>query len=128
LQAAPEYAHAEAGMIAWEPFSGAGAARTMCSKRGNSRSGCRTTSDSFHIPTRPSMAFHGNLQVAIREAKTLIEAGSHIAFFAPTTGESSAGRRVYRILGFPYQIDLAGDRAPEYLRERAQSRQRSGVR
>ncbi len=45
------------------------------------------TSDSFHIPTRPSMAFHGNLQVAIREAKTLIEAGTRMAFFAPTAGE-----------------------------------------
>ena len=29
---------------------------------------------SFHIPTRQSMAFHGNLQVAIKEAKTLLEA------------------------------------------------------
>ena len=42
--------------------------------------------NSFHIPTRPSLAFHGNLQFAIKEAKTLIEAGMHIAFFAPTAG------------------------------------------
>ena len=33
------------------------------------------------------MAFHGNLQVAIKEAKTLLEAHTKLAFFAPTTGE-----------------------------------------
>ncbi|MEP6716989.1 MAG: transcription-repair coupling factor, partial [Terriglobia bacterium] len=76
---------------------------------------------SFHIPTRPSMAFHGNLQFAIREAKTLIEAGSKLAFFAPTTGEIERLADIFSEYSVPYQIDLAGDRAPDYLRERAQS-------
>jgi transcription-repair coupling factor (superfamily II helicase) len=76
---------------------------------------------SFYIPTRPSMAFHGNLQVAIREAKTLLEAGSRLAFFAPTTGEIERLADIFSEYSVPYQIELAGDRAPEYLRERAQS-------
>ncbi len=76
---------------------------------------------SFHISTRPSMAFHGNLQVAIRESKTLIENGTRIAFFAPATGEIERLADVFAEYSVPFQIDLAGDRAPEYLRERAQS-------
>ncbi len=76
---------------------------------------------SFYIPTRPSMAFHGNLQVAIREAKTLIEAGSKLAFFAPTTGEIERLADIFSEYSVPYQVELAGDRTPEYLRERAQS-------
>ena len=32
----------------------------------------------FHIPTRPSMAFHGNMQVAIAEARTLVAGGEYI--------------------------------------------------
>src|SRR5262249_26497548 len=39
--------------------------------------------ESFHISTRPAMSFHGNLQFAIREAKTLLESGVNLAFFAP---------------------------------------------
>jgi transcription-repair coupling factor (superfamily II helicase) len=75
----------------------------------------------FHIPTRPSMAFRGNLQVAIKEAKTLLEANTKLAFFAPTTGEIERLADVFSEYSVPYQIDLAGDRAPEYLRERAHS-------
>jgi transcription-repair coupling factor (superfamily II helicase) len=75
----------------------------------------------FHIATRPSMAFHGNLQVAIREAKTLIEQGRRIVFFAPATGEIERLADVFSEYSVPYRIDLAGERAPEYLRERAQS-------
>jgi len=75
----------------------------------------------FHIPTRPSMAFHGNLQVAIREAKTLLEAGTKLAFFAPATGEIERLADIFAEYSVPYQFDLAGDRAPEYLRERAQA-------
>jgi len=39
-------------------------------------------SHSLHIATRPSMAFHGNMQVAIAEARTLVEQGQRVAFFA----------------------------------------------
>ena len=29
-----------------------------------------------HIATRPSLSFHGNMQVAIAEARNLVEAGN----------------------------------------------------
>src|SRR4029077_14955995 len=76
--------------------------------------------NTFHIATRPSLAFHGNLQFAIKEAKTLIEAGSHIAFFAPTAGELERIADVFTEYGVPYQIDLGGRVVQEHLRERAQ--------
>ena len=118
LQAAPEYAHAEAGMIAWEPFLERARTHDVVETRlieiGDAGE------NSFHIPTRPSLAFHGNLQFAIKEAKTLIEAGSHIAFFAPTAGELERIADVFTEYGIPYQIDLGGGVVPEHLRERAQ--------
>jgi transcription-repair coupling factor (superfamily II helicase) len=77
--------------------------------------------DSFYFPTRPAMAFHGNLQVAIREAKTLLESGTRLAFFAPTAGEIERLADVFSEYSLPWQIDLGGERVPEYLRERAQS-------
>ncbi len=75
----------------------------------------------FEISTRPSMAFHGNLQVAIREAKNLLESGRRLAFFAPTLGEIERLADVFSEYSVPYQIDLAGERPPEHLRQRAQS-------
>ena len=118
LAAAPEFAHAEAGMIAWEGFLELARAHDIVETRlieiGHE------VENSFHIPTRPSLAFHGNLQFAIKEAKTLIEAGLHIAFFAPTAGELERIADVFTEYGVPYQIDLGGGVVPEHLRERAQ--------
>ena len=129
LQAAPEYANAEAGMIAWEPFLAKARAHDVIETRLiDTRQGVMgqdpadpggDDNDSFHIPTRPSLAFHGNLQFAIKEAKTLIEAGSHIAFFAPTAGELERIADVFTEYEIRYQIDLGGI-VPEHLRERAQ--------
>ena len=62
------------------------------------------------------MAFHGNLQVAIREAKTLLEARLRLAFFAPTAGEVERLADVFSEYSVPYQIDLGGEQVPEYLR------------
>ncbi len=67
------------------------------------------------------MAFHGNLQVAIREAKTLLEAGVRLAFFAPTSGEVERLADVFGEYSIPYQIDLGGEQVPEYLQQRTQS-------
>jgi transcription-repair coupling factor (superfamily II helicase) len=77
--------------------------------------------NTFYISSRPSMAFHGNLQVAIREAKTLLEAGVRLAFFAPTSGEVERLADVFGEYSIPYQIDLGGEQVPEYLRQRTQS-------
>jgi len=75
----------------------------------------------FHISSRPSMAFHGNLQVAIREARTLVESGYRLAFFAPTAGEVERLADVFAEYSVPWQIDLGGEPVPEHLRQRAQA-------
>jgi transcription-repair coupling factor (superfamily II helicase) len=77
--------------------------------------------NSFYISSRPSMAFHGNLQVAIREARTLLEAGVRLAFFAPTSGEVERLADVFGEYSIPYQIELGGEQVPEYLQQRTQS-------
>ncbi|HEY3825622.1 MAG TPA: transcription-repair coupling factor [Bryobacteraceae bacterium] len=80
-----------------------------------------TDQNTLYISSRPSMAFHGNLQVAIREAKTLLESGVRLAFFAPTSGEVERLADVFSEYSIPYRIDLGGEQIPEYLRERTQS-------
>jgi len=82
--------------------------------------GVASGSDSFYIPTRPSLSFHGNLQIAIREAKTLLEAGTRLAFFAPSSGEVERLAEMFAEYSLPCRIDLGGERLPEYLQQRFQ--------
>ena len=73
-----------------------------------------------HISTRPAMSFHGNMQVAIAEARTLVENGSRVAFFAPSNGEIERLADILNEYGVPYQLGLEQfDSPPAYLAERA---------
>jgi transcription-repair coupling factor (superfamily II helicase) len=73
-----------------------------------------------HISTRPTMSFHGNMQVAIAEARTLVEAGNQVAFFASSNGEVERVADILNEYGVPYQLGLEHfDSAPAYLAERA---------
>jgi transcription-repair coupling factor (superfamily II helicase) len=75
---------------------------------------------SYHIPTRPAMAFHGNMQVAIAEARTLADAGSRVAFFAGSAGEVERVADIFNEYGVPYQLGLdQAESTPEYLAGRA---------
>ncbi len=74
----------------------------------------------LHIPSRPSLAFHGNMQVAIAEARTLVEAGNRVAFFASSTGEVERVADILNEYGVAYQLGLEQvDSTPAYLAERA---------
>jgi transcription-repair coupling factor (superfamily II helicase) len=74
----------------------------------------------FHVPTRPAMTFHGNMQVAIAEARNLVESGQRVAFFAATTGEVERLADILNEYGLTYQLGLEqGDSTPAYLAERA---------
>ena len=73
-----------------------------------------------HISTRPSMAFHGSMQVAVAEAKTMVEHGYRVAFFAPTNGELERLADILREYSVPFQLGLApNEAASPYLAERA---------
>ena len=108
-------------MLDWDEFNGLAADRSVLEMRQLDMGQPDVERDAFHISTRPSMAFHGNLQVAIREAKTLLESGNRLAFFAPTAGEVERLADVFGEYSVPYQIDLRGERVPEYLQQRTQS-------
>jgi transcription-repair coupling factor (superfamily II helicase) len=76
--------------------------------------------DAPHLSTRPSMAFHGSMQVAVAEAKTLVEQGYRVAFFAPSNGELERLADILREYSVPFQLGLApNEAASPYLAERA---------
>jgi transcription-repair coupling factor (superfamily II helicase) len=76
--------------------------------------------EGLHIATRPSMAFHGNMQVAIAEARTLVESGQRVAFFAFSTGEVERIADILNEYGIAYQLGLEQvESTPAYLAERA---------
>ncbi|MEX2261610.1 MAG: transcription-repair coupling factor, partial [Bryobacteraceae bacterium] len=75
---------------------------------------------SLHFSSRPSMAFHGNMKVAIAETRTLIEAGARVVFFAATAGEVERLADVFKEYGVGYQLGIdTSQTTPEYLANRA---------
>ncbi|MBV8551796.1 MAG: transcription-repair coupling factor [Acidobacteriaceae bacterium] len=60
----------------------------------------------FHIPTRPSLTFQGNMPVAVAEARNLIEQGNRVAFFAASVGELERLADVLQEYAVPYQLGV----------------------
>lgn len=115
----------EAGMLTWPEFARLAESRCVLEVR-QLDIGESPARESFYISSRPSMAFHGNLQVAIREAKTQLEAGARLMFFAPTSGEVERLADVFSEYSLPWQIHLGGEQVPDYLQQRVQS-QSAGI-
>ena len=77
-------------------------------------------SNAPHIASRPSLAFHGSLQVAVAETKTMVEKGYRVAFFAPSNGELERLADILSEYSMPFQLGLASNEAASpYLTERA---------
>ena len=75
---------------------------------------------SFHIPSQPSMAFHGNIRVAVAEARNLAASGHRVVFFAPSTGEIERLADIFHEHETPFQPGIEpSEAAPPYLAERA---------
>jgi transcription-repair coupling factor (superfamily II helicase) len=107
----------ESAMLDWDRFRSIVSRGSLLEMRQLDLS--EASMDVCHIASRPSMAFHGNLQVAIREAKSLLEAGWRLAFFAPASGEVERLADVFSEYSVPWQIDLGGEQVPEHLRHSA---------
>ena len=60
----------------------------------------------FHISTRPSLSFKGNMQVAVAEARNLVEEGNRVAFFANSNGELERLADVLQEYGVPFQLGV----------------------
>ncbi len=75
---------------------------------------------SAHIATRPAMTFHGNMKVAVSEARTAVERGGKVVFFAPSSGELERMADILQEYSVPFQLGLdPSETAPQYLAERA---------
>jgi transcription-repair coupling factor (superfamily II helicase) len=106
---------AEANFYAWEPFESVLASRPVLELRE-----LDLDPTNPRIATRPSLAFHGNMQVAVAEARTMVEQGYRVAFFAPTHGELERLADILREYSVPFQLGLApNEAASPYLAERA---------
>jgi transcription-repair coupling factor (superfamily II helicase) len=73
-----------------------------------------------HVATRPTMAFHGNMQAAIGETRNLVEQGHRVVYFAPAIGEIERLADILHEYQVPFQLALdPADHPSPYLTERA---------
>ena len=110
----PHYCPPERVFFTWEELTEAAAGLPQAEMRE-----LDTGSHALHIPTRPAMAFHGNMPAAIAEARTLVDAGYQTAFFCATTGEVERMADIFHEYNVPYQLGLdSSETTPEYLARR----------
>jgi transcription-repair coupling factor (superfamily II helicase) len=78
-----------------------------------------------HLPaesshSRPSLAFHGNVQAAVAEARNLVEQGYRVVFFAQSSGELERLADIFQEYAVPFQLGLdPADATRPYLAERS---------
>jgi len=76
--------------------------------------------ESLYIPTRPSSTFHGNMQIAVSEAKSMVAKGTRVAFFASSSGELERLADIFQEYSVPFQAAVeADDSARQYLADRS---------
>jgi transcription-repair coupling factor (superfamily II helicase) len=70
--------------------------------------------------SRPSLAFHGNIQAAVAEARNLVEQGYRVIFFARSLGELERLADIFQEYSVPFQLGLdPADATRPYLAERS---------
>lgn len=75
--------------------------------------------NAIELGTRPSIAFRGNIRMAVDEARTLVQTGHRVVFFATSLGEVERFADVFSEYKVPYQVILPPDEVmPKYLSER----------
>jgi transcription-repair coupling factor (superfamily II helicase) len=75
---------------------------------------------SHEVTSRPSLAFHGNIQAAVAEARNLVEQGYRVVFFGRSSGELERLADIFQEYGVPFQLGLdPADATRPYLAERS---------
>jgi transcription-repair coupling factor (superfamily II helicase) len=73
----------------------------------------------LQIATRSSIAFHGNIQMAVSEGRSVIERGGRAVYFAPSTGELERIADILQEYRVPFQLGIdSTESTPQYLAER----------
>ncbi len=74
----------------------------------------------WQLRSRPSMAFHGNMPVAVAEVRNIVEKGGRAVFFAATNGELERLADIFQEYAVPFQLgrEPSGE-ASQFLAERA---------
>lgn len=97
----------EANFANWDELQASLSQRTRLGIRQLEVAGAdHSAVESFEIATRPSLAFSGNMPVAVAEARSLIDNGNRIAFFATSSGEVERIADVLQEYSLPYQLGL----------------------
>jgi transcription-repair coupling factor (superfamily II helicase) len=109
----------EKGFFTWEELREIASTRTSVALRE-----LDVVTDPFaqplHISTRPSMTFHGNIQVAVAESRSIVENGGRVVFFAPSNGELERLSDIFSEYKIPFQLGLdTSETTAPYLAERA---------
>ncbi|MBI3279491.1 MAG: transcription-repair coupling factor [Acidobacteria bacterium] len=79
-----------------------------------------TDAQPLHIPTRPSISFHGNMQIAVAETRNIVERGGRVLYFAASPGELERLADILQEYRVPYQLGVESTESlPGYLAERA---------
>ena len=72
------------------------------------------------VHSRPSLAFHGNVQAAVAEARNLVEQGYRVVFCAQSLGELERLADIFHEYSVPFQLGLdPADATRPYLAERS---------
>jgi transcription-repair coupling factor (superfamily II helicase) len=78
------------------------------------------TTNNDGTTSRPSMAFHGNIQAAVAEARNLVEQGYRVVFFGRSSGELERLADIFQEYSVPFQLGLdPADATRPYLAERS---------
>jgi len=73
----------------------------------------------LEISTHPSLAFHGNMRMAVSEGRSIVERGGRVVFFAPSAGELERLADILQEYSVPFQLGIdTSEGTPEYLAER----------
>ncbi len=74
----------------------------------------------LHISTRPSMSFQGNIQVAVSEARSLVDSGGRVVFFGASSGELERLAELFQEYSVPFHLGIEpSEGMPPYLLERS---------
>ncbi len=67
--------------------------------------------NALSIETRPAMSFQGNVPLAVKESRALVEQGYQVVFFAPSLGELERLADILREYSAPFQVAIATEEA-----------------